>query len=603
MSLKLEFINILNFKSFKGLHTISALDNHFTAIVGPNGSGKSNIIDSILFVLGFKAKKMRHAILKDLITTGCSECCVELVFNSFKLSRSLKGRIDDAGTVRTVVSKYELNGSEISASESIEFLKTNGIDLDNNRFLILQGEIETIAMMSPIDLLEYIEDCIGTSDYKPRIETLENDIKTRQEELDSAMSNLKFVETDYLFKKGRRDEKANLLMFRNESLVMKNRIVLVKQALAERKEVGLLDERAIIETKLLKLAEKHEMASKSVKRLEVEASKLNLKHKEDGLVRYRNEHNRIERENRSKDQKKKRIEKNLDKTFKDIEDSKQSIKSWEKESIILRKSYEDNCKEIEIFEEEIRSKSKEFDQYSEVEQTNFRKNQIEKTLLRLIERKDGFNVEITGINALKEKVKSIQQNIGKIGAIKNISNEKVALENEISNIKSDISATLHEINRRKHRAEEFEYLEQGYKREQEVSENLKNVPGVFGVLKSLGTFEKKYEDAIEASTKSLNSIVVDKTSTAEECINIINRKKLNRTTFIILDKLPEPKAENLPSNIKAELLYKRIKTDGRFIKCFTLLLRIPCVLKLRRCKDTSFWKSKKASSYIRWKAS
>jgi len=36
-------------------------------VVGPNGSGKSNVIDAMLFVFGFKAKKMRQGKLSELI--------------------------------------------------------------------------------------------------------------------------------------------------------------------------------------------------------------------------------------------------------------------------------------------------------------------------------------------------------------------------------------------------------------------------------------------------------------------------------------------------------------------------------------------------------
>ena len=35
--------------------------------MGPNGSGKSNVIDAMLFVFGYRAKKIRQAKLKDLI--------------------------------------------------------------------------------------------------------------------------------------------------------------------------------------------------------------------------------------------------------------------------------------------------------------------------------------------------------------------------------------------------------------------------------------------------------------------------------------------------------------------------------------------------------
>ena len=39
----------------------------FTAIVGPNGSGKSNVIDSMLFVFGYRAAKIRLKKLSGLI--------------------------------------------------------------------------------------------------------------------------------------------------------------------------------------------------------------------------------------------------------------------------------------------------------------------------------------------------------------------------------------------------------------------------------------------------------------------------------------------------------------------------------------------------------
>jgi len=39
----------------------------FTAIVGPNGSGKSNVIDSMLFVFGYRASKIRSKKISVLI--------------------------------------------------------------------------------------------------------------------------------------------------------------------------------------------------------------------------------------------------------------------------------------------------------------------------------------------------------------------------------------------------------------------------------------------------------------------------------------------------------------------------------------------------------
>jgi structural maintenance of chromosome 4 len=51
------------------------------------------------------------------------------------------------------------------------------VDLNNNRFLILQGEVEMISMMQPKSgkedspgLLEYLEDIIGSNIYIKSLE-------------------------------------------------------------------------------------------------------------------------------------------------------------------------------------------------------------------------------------------------------------------------------------------------------------------------------------------------------------------------------------------------------------------------------------------------
>ena len=45
-------------------------------------------------------------------------------------------------------SKYSVNGKGTTWTEVGILLKKHGIDTDNNRFLILQGEVEQIAMMN-----------------------------------------------------------------------------------------------------------------------------------------------------------------------------------------------------------------------------------------------------------------------------------------------------------------------------------------------------------------------------------------------------------------------------------------------------------------------
>ena len=63
----IEKVVLENFKSYYGRKEIGPLHKCFSAVVGPNGSGKSNLIESLLFVFGKRAKRMRLNKLSELI--------------------------------------------------------------------------------------------------------------------------------------------------------------------------------------------------------------------------------------------------------------------------------------------------------------------------------------------------------------------------------------------------------------------------------------------------------------------------------------------------------------------------------------------------------
>jgi structural maintenance of chromosome 4 len=76
---------LLNFKSYAGRQEVGPFHASFSSVVGPNGSGKSNVIDSLLFVFGFRASKMRQGKISALIHNSALhpnlECCeVEVHF-------------------------------------------------------------------------------------------------------------------------------------------------------------------------------------------------------------------------------------------------------------------------------------------------------------------------------------------------------------------------------------------------------------------------------------------------------------------------------------------------------------------------------------------
>lgn len=65
--------------------SLPLFSQRFSCIIGPNGSGKSNVIDSMLFVFGYRAQKIRSKKLSVLIHSSdkhkdVESCTVEVHF-------------------------------------------------------------------------------------------------------------------------------------------------------------------------------------------------------------------------------------------------------------------------------------------------------------------------------------------------------------------------------------------------------------------------------------------------------------------------------------------------------------------------------------------
>ena len=76
---------IVNNSKFRQSH----YSQNFSCIIGPNGSGKSNVIDSMLFVFGYKSAKIRSKKLSVLIHNSeqhpdCTSCTVEVHFQMIR---------------------------------------------------------------------------------------------------------------------------------------------------------------------------------------------------------------------------------------------------------------------------------------------------------------------------------------------------------------------------------------------------------------------------------------------------------------------------------------------------------------------------------------
>ncbi|GIX63554.1 chromosome condensation protein [Babesia caballi] len=264
-----------NFKSYGGTTVIGPFHKRFTSIVGPNGSGKSNVIDAMLFVFGFRAKQMRFDKLADLIHN--SQAYLKLnkgqPLQSMEVAVHFCEIIDrdpDADEFEVVpgselviarevhrdnTSRYRINGRTATQKDVSNSLKSFGMDLYNNRFLILQGEVEQIAQMKPKatkpeeeGLLEYLEDIIGTNQYLEAIKAAQEEYEAVQDQCQERLNRARVAQKemeDLLEPKREADE-----------YIAKEKALLQAQVLLTRKEIGVLETRRSEATEKLALLEK-----------------------------------------------------------------------------------------------------------------------------------------------------------------------------------------------------------------------------------------------------------------------------------------------------------------------------------------------------------
>ena len=189
----------------------------FSSVVGPNGSGKSNVIDAMLFVFGKRAKQLRLNKVSELIHNSTDfrnlqYARVEVHFHEIVDSTTDEEAFAPVAGSDFVIareayknntSKYFIDAKTSSFTEVTTLLKTHGVDLNNNRFLILQGEVEQISMMKPKGLtpgdeglLEYLEDIIGTNQYVDPIEEKAKALETLNDQRGGQVNRLKLVEKE-----------------------------------------------------------------------------------------------------------------------------------------------------------------------------------------------------------------------------------------------------------------------------------------------------------------------------------------------------------------------------------------------------------------------
>lgn len=151
-------------------------------------------------------------------------------------------------------------------------LRNHGIDLDHNRFLILQGEVEQISLMKPkaeneheVGMLEYLEDIIGSSRFKEPINELMKRVEHQSEIRDEKWNRCKIAKNELEDLRAPMEAALRYVQLENTIIALTHKMLQKKIALGEIDHGKKKEVYKKVEEKLKELRQKLEEQRKGKK--------------------------------------------------------------------------------------------------------------------------------------------------------------------------------------------------------------------------------------------------------------------------------------------------------------------------------------------------
>lgn len=244
-------LELNNFKSYRGTSVIGFGTSSFTSIIGPNGAGKSNMMDAISFVLGVNSSHLRSHNLKDLIYRGRRDVEDELSpppdpTNAHVAAIYEKSDGEILNLKRTInangSSDYKINDKTVTMLQYILILKSENILVKARNFLVFQGDVEQIASQSPRELSKLIETISESNEFAKEYERLKEEQEKTHEVTTSVFSRKRTLNSE---SKQYKEQLAEQELF-EQKLTERNNLIkvshLYKLYHSEQKHFDLVDQ-------------------------------------------------------------------------------------------------------------------------------------------------------------------------------------------------------------------------------------------------------------------------------------------------------------------------------------------------------------------------
>jgi len=608
MSVRLKYIDVENFKSYRGFKRIGPMFP-FMAVIGPNGSGKSNFMDAISFVMGEKTQPLRAKRMSDLIhgaSVGkpfASRAHVTAVFETAngkerKFTRSIIGSSAD----------HKIDERSVTGQEYLRALEEVGINTKAKNFLVFQGAVESIAMKNPKERTALFEEISGSGALKEDYEKAKVEMEQAEEETKMTYQKKKALGAERKEAKAEKDEAEKYQRLKDDMEERQVELQLFKLYYNERNIAAFKDKIEAKNKEHDKIDKKKEKAEEKLRDVKKNTGKntreyekviADIREKEADISKMKPGFIKAKEKSAHLNKKKDGAFKSLDQAKKAEDSHKKDVQEMESELRQLERKkteFESDAREesasqgrsvqlednqMEMYQNLKDLATKESSRYtSELDSINREQksdqdrldNELRKKLdiegklkskghelEEAQKRKSKLEDHIRASEAaLDEQKRTMQELNGDVGSSKDRIAELQAQLEEVTNELGDARVDKHEDNRRK--------------KKQEIVENFKRLyPGVYDRMINMSQpIHKKYNVAITKQLgRYMEAIVVDTESTARQCIQYLKDQMLEPETFLPLDYIQAKPLKERLRNISirgVKLLYDVIKYDIPDIK-------------------------------------
>jgi structural maintenance of chromosome 3 (chondroitin sulfate proteoglycan 6) len=609
-------IIIQGFKSYKDQTVIEPFSPSLNVIVGRNGSGKSNFFAAIRFVLSDAYTQMgreeRQALLHEGSGSAVMSAYVEVIFdNSDERFPTGRSELVLRRTIGLKKDEYSLDRKNATKTDVMNLLESAGFSRSNPYYIVPQGRVTTLTNMKDAERLSLLKEVAGTQVYEARrteslkimqetdnkrskIDHLLELVEDRLDELEEEKEELrKYQEKD-------REHRClqYTILFREQQeyervlhSIDEQRSAGVDETDTHRQTMEVLEEElSILDSDLMDSKQKLEYHTGEKERLEderIDAQKEKAKTELDvqsltagqtaaqaAKVKHDHELNEVKQLIKSKEQELAGLMPNFNTT----RDNESNVRYQLEEAEATRRR---------LFTKQGRAAQFK----SKRERDDYLRREIDQINEQLAKRKSVLLQTDEEVNELDNDVRTLETSVTDMRAqIESRGSDLQTLATDSEKAKEVHDQLLdqrRELWREQKRFESaVEGARQRLEKEEQELKNLANtntiqgiksvrrikqqygIDGLYGTLGELFEVNDMYRVAVEATAgESLFHYVVDNDETAAKVMEILNKERGGRVTFMPLNRL-KVKSLNMPKSSDAIPMISKLRYDSDYEKAF-----------------------------------